>query len=292
MKKKVFLIVISLIILASVPIAVILVKRNQELRLQAAPATTLSLKPATATKELGSDFTVEIYIDTGTNVVSFADIDISYNSQILTATSINAGPFFQTPSETRKNINTPGKIGYSILATATGSRSGSGVLAYITFSAIANGQTQVSFDSSTTVGDPAENTSVLDQTISATYTITTADEPTATPLVTATPIVAATATPVVTATATPIATLTPIPTDDDGGAGGNTNPTSTPTPTATRAPAATATPTTATTTTSTTATATATPTPITELPQTGLSLPTLILIIGATALFVGGLLFI
>lgn len=259
MNKKILSIIILTFLLLSLPVAVFLVKRQQEIRMRAAPSTTLAIDPAAITKIKGESFTLQITINTGNNAVISADLDINFNPQVLTATDISPGTFFENPDEAYKTINnTTGNILYAFASSTP--KIGSGNLVSILFEAKELGTSSITFGprTGTFISD---GTDVLQQTSPGTVTITGAATPTPTPTPTSPP-----GTPTPTPTSPPGTTPTPTPTSGAGGLG----PTATPTPTKTPTP----TPTTAV---GTTPIPTPTVSPE-ELPEAGNITPTFILI--------------
>jgi hypothetical protein len=259
--KKAAIIIVTLLLLITIPLVVYYAKQQQELRSKAAPATTLELSPASATKQVGDQFTVNVVASSGSNQVTGADIVLTYNPAVL-STSVDKlalGTFFSDSSsitESPKTVDQPnGKISYtvhtndSLHAAPTNS---TGTIVSITFTAVAAGTSTVQFDrDGTNVSALTESTTthgaLLDGGLTdATYTVQTAvSSPTPTSTTAPTPTTPPGATAAPTPTTPPGATATPTPTTGTGA-------TSTPTPT--RPPGATSTPTTR-------PSATSTPTP-------------------------------
>lgn len=211
MKKKLFLILGLLIVLISIPLTVFLVFQKQLLTKKAAPTTVLSLAPAAITKNVGETFTVNINVDTGTNQIVSADLDLSFNPAVLEVSSITKGAFFPDAQEPTKIIdNNTGKIKYSLFSMVE--KQGAGIFTSIVFKGKGSGLSALSFDSTTTIGGRNE-TEALSRTVAGNYVIT-----------------AVTLTPTPTGTSTTTPTPTPI-TQAGGGQGGASIPTATPTPT-------------------------------------------------------------
>lgn len=272
MRKKIFLIFGIIIILTSVPAAVFLVKRQQEIRLRAAPTTVLSVSPATVTKNIEETFNENVVIETGGNQVAGVDIEILFNSTVLEVINVLPGTFFDSPSEIRKEIeNQTGRLFYAIGSFSPGGKSGSGTVAVVSFKAKEAGTSSLTFGSLTSVTDVNEG-EVLQNTIPGNVAVSGGATPTPTfgPTPTPTPTSGLTPTPTPTSGLTP--TPTPTPTTSSG-QGGGTIPTSTPTPTRTPTP----TPTSG-------LAATPTPTPTPTLPATGVSTP-LVFLLGAGGIF-------
>lgn len=262
MKKKIFAVIVLLLILASIPIGVYLVKRQQEIRLRAAPATVLSLTPATGEYDVGETFTINVSVNTGENLIVSADIILNYDPLVLKGLSITRGTFLENVQEIQNVIdNDTGKIIYSIYTANENAKSGTGTLASISFEGKAAGTSTIVFDPQCAVYGLGEYQDVLVDTVPGTYTIAAAI-PTATP----TPITSPTETPTPTpGGGTPTESPTPTPT---GGVGGP-EATATLTPTPTTAAGATSTP---------------TPTVSEELPEAGFFTSTLLLLIGGGVL--------
>lgn len=264
MRKKIFAIIILLLILASIPIGVYLVKRQQEIRLRAAPATVLSLTPATGEYDVDETFTINVSVDTGENLIVSADIILNYDPLILKGLSVTRGSFLENIQEIQNIIdNDTGKIIYSIYTANENAKQGTGTLASISFEGKAAGTSSVVFDSQCAVYGLGEYQDVLVDTVPGSYTIAAA-APTATP----TPITSPTETPTPTPGGeTPTESPTPTPTGGVGGPEATATPTSTPTPT-----------------TAAGTTSTPTPTVSEELPEAGFLTSTLLLLIGGGVL--------
>jgi hypothetical protein len=142
--KKVFLYISIGIILLSIPVTVFLVGRSQEIRKRAAPASILSLSPATTTKKVGDTFTLEVKLDTADNQVMTVQLRILYDPTKLRTEDITNGPFAPT-------IRVSGKADPTGAATITvGAKDnatpmkGSGTVAVLTMRAVAASSTPIS----------------------------------------------------------------------------------------------------------------------------------------------------
>lgn len=89
--KKFFLYLSIAILLLGIPVTVFLVSRNQELRKRAAPASTLSITPATVTAKKGETFSLDIKIDPATNQVGTIQIFVEYDPTKLKGEDITNG---------------------------------------------------------------------------------------------------------------------------------------------------------------------------------------------------------
>src|SRR3989337_1165288 len=77
--KKLILFGLAVILLIAIPLTVYLVGKQQELKSRAAPSTTLSFQPSSATVAVGQDVTFDIIINPNSNFVSFVHLVISYD---------------------------------------------------------------------------------------------------------------------------------------------------------------------------------------------------------------------
>ncbi len=194
--KRVVLIIVALLTLIGIPLTVYLSLRSQELRKHAAPATNISLTPASVTKAVNDEFTVEARIDTADNQVVATQINIVFDPTKLEAISITNGTLFP-------NILSSGVVGNGTASIAVGAANtttpihGTGTAAVIRFKALAATTSPVSirFANDTYVGALGEgSTNVLVGTSPTTVTITGGTTnntlgvtPTATPSGTLTP---------------------------------------------------------------------------------------------------------
>jgi hypothetical protein len=142
--KRIFLFISIGIILLAIPLTVLLVGKNQEVRKRAAPATTLSLSPSSMTKKVNDTFTVEIKIDTADNQIATIQLHIMYDPVKLQAIDITNGPL-------APRITASGKVDTSGVASITvGARdntspiTGIGTVAILTMKAISSSATPVS----------------------------------------------------------------------------------------------------------------------------------------------------
>ncbi|MCL5095915.1 MAG: Ig-like domain-containing protein [Patescibacteria group bacterium] len=237
MNKKITIVIVLVLIFVLIPLTVYLVKKRQELRSRAAPATVLSVSPAVVTKKVGDTFQINVQVTTGDNQVVGTDLYLSFNSLVLEALTIVPGGFLDNPQELKKTINNQtGKIIYS-LASFT-AKQGTGNLASINFTAKDKGTSSFAFDSGTSIAGIGE-TEALQNTLPGSITITASGasptpNPAPSPSPTPTPGATATPTPTPTGSARPGATPTIPPTATSsptpGGQGGPANPTPTPTP--------------------------------------------------------------
>ena len=155
--KRLILIILALLLLLAIPATVFLVAQRQELRKKAAPATTLSLFPATISKTVGEIFTVEAKIDTGENQVVAVEMSLTFDPEKLEAQSITNGSLF--PHILTSGVVDRGTTSISVgAASAAQPVSGTGTAAVVRFKALAPTETTASirFGSNTFVGGLGE----------------------------------------------------------------------------------------------------------------------------------------
>jgi len=98
LKRYKLQIIILLLIVISIPITLIQLSRQQEIRSRAGGGAPISLilSPLTSTQQLGKQFDVALTVNTGTNNVTSLDITITYDSRILTLVSFTPASTFST----------------------------------------------------------------------------------------------------------------------------------------------------------------------------------------------------
>ncbi|MEW6095335.1 MAG: dockerin type I domain-containing protein [bacterium] len=106
------------------------------------PLTTLKITPALQNIAVNSTFTCQVEIENVSELAA-GDLYISYDSNILEVTGIGTGTF--PPNCSAVSKVTPGKIDYSF-GLLSGSATGSGILCYLHFKAIAGGTSSVRID--------------------------------------------------------------------------------------------------------------------------------------------------
>ncbi len=250
--KKLILFGLAAILLIAIPITVYLVGKQQELKSRAAPSTTISFQPSSATAAVGQDVTFDIMINPNSNFVSFIHLVISYDPTKLEKSgaglSINTNVFpgFDPSKPPAPTFDPTGKITVDLTVGGNPStfiQHNNTKVGTLTLKAIATTEgttTPITFGSETQVltgqGDQF-NTNVLSSTTPASVTITGAVtiSPSPTPTQspsrgTPTPIPPTTPTPTLPSgiTATPTPTLppgipTPTPTTAPPGPGGPVN---------------------------------------------------------------------
>ncbi|KKQ41814.1 MAG: Family 10 xylanase [Microgenomates group bacterium GW2011_GWC1_37_8] len=261
-KKVIFVILTILLILGGVGAGVYLVQQSAEYREKAAPATTIAFTASNSSPLLGQNIDVNVEVNTGENNIMIAELNINFDPTRLEVLEVSPGNFFTNPATIGPRIdNTQGTIYYVLyLPTNATPKQGQGILAKISFSTKELGSATVNIAPNTIVGDTSEQgtvaegpRNVLIGTTPLTINVLAATTPTNTP------------TPTTPAGVSP--TAVPSPTSGIGGNGSVTpTPTRTPTSIPTTAPTQ-------------SASSSSSPTPTTEIPpipNSGISLPTLI----------------
>ena len=93
--KKLFLIGFIIILLVGIPLTIYFLQKQQETRSRAQASTTLKFSPdsdqtAPIQKQVGDAVALDVMVDPGTNLVSFAKLEIQYDSDKLATASSNA----------------------------------------------------------------------------------------------------------------------------------------------------------------------------------------------------------
>lgn len=144
-----------------------------------AAGATFSLSPASGSHNIGSVFSVNVILNTGSNETSGADAILIYEPAKLSAQSITAGAIYD--SYPIKTINaTAGKILISgITSNASSSFSGNGTFATIAFKPLVSGTSTLRFDfkaneptDSNVAKKGTQGEDILTSVSNATYTIT------------------------------------------------------------------------------------------------------------------------
>lgn len=159
---------------------------------QAYAAASLSLSPATATKNVGDAFNVDIVLNTGGDAAAGVTAILTYDTtklQVTSGSQITAGSLFTNPLTNTVN-STIGEIRFDSGSLGT-AYTGTGTVATIPFKALAAGNAAVNFTfnpSSTTntslVASAASPTNLLTTVNNGTYTISSGTTTTTTPPVT------------------------------------------------------------------------------------------------------------
>jgi len=133
-----------------------------------ATSVTMTVTPAQQTYSRDAVFVVDITLDAATYSVSAADITVNFPSTILQAQSIASGSFLSSVLTAGTISGGTAKI---TVGSGTAAKTGSGVVAKITFRALADGSATISIDPSTAVAATGQSGNVLAVRNPATITI-------------------------------------------------------------------------------------------------------------------------
>lgn len=188
----VFLLVIGVVA------GIALVQKPQEFREQAAPSTTLFVSPNTQSVPTGSDITVSVLMNTGSNQVAGMDIVLTYDPSILEVVSISKGQGVTAFDSVIKNSidNTAGKVSYSLFSVdKTKAVSGSSISTLDVIAKVKDaapvGNYTIALANESSVAALNEGQNVVVSKVPATFTVTSAP---VTATITSTPTASATAT--------------------------------------------------------------------------------------------------
>jgi hypothetical protein len=250
MKKFALTFFVLLLLVVGVGVGVYLLRRQTDFREKAAPSSTLTLSPNKSTPSVDETFTVSANINTGSNQVVAVEIHATFDETKVEAIGASNSTFFVNPKNIGPSIdNNNGTLTYTVY-TDPGSapRQGQGTVAVLTFKAKSAGNTTIALSSDTLVGANSSSgtgdlgANVLTGSTPAVLTIQGSTQATSTP------------------TPTGQSTSTPTPTS------GSSSSTNTPTPTSSSNSGSSST--------NTPTTRVGTATPATQLPDSGVSMPT------------------
>lgn len=147
--------------------------------------TDLYFVPNQPTVAPGSEFVLDIVINTGNNHVSVVDLGLTYDPQVLEGVSLEKGEFLATVLSGGQLANGSGRI--EIGAQAAGvPPQGTGVLARARFRAL-QGTSTVAIAADSSVRDPSSDQNMLQNRSAATITVQNSGNPTPTPVATPSP---------------------------------------------------------------------------------------------------------
>lgn len=178
-KNKTFSYLVILLLVFAIPVGIYLVGQKQEIRQRAAPATVLTFSPASITKKPGETFTADVIVDTGSNTISAAKIQVDFDNTKLQATALTASNYLPIVLSPKKITDTNASI--TLGSSPTEPKRGIGTLMTITFKAKGpTGDTQITFDNSTEIAGINEQTNILSGKGSMQVTISNLSVPTPT----------------------------------------------------------------------------------------------------------------
>lgn len=214
-KQIVIGVLVLLILVMGLVGALFLVRQQQELRKNAAPATKVSILPPATTTNVGEEFALTVEMNTAANTVIEAELHITFDAQKLTLKSLTSGTFLPVVLAKPQINGTVGSATVTLGAQPANTPQGKGTLATLKFEAKAPGSATVSFGPGTQARGVQEGADIIVSKVPSAVVILAAFALTQT------------STEQVTSTPTP----TPTQTGGSGGGTGGTQATSTPTPT-------------------------------------------------------------
>jgi len=99
--KKLFLIGLIIALVIAIPLTIFILQKQQEIRSKAQASTTLTFSPLSSStnplqKNAGEEFTLNLDIDPGVNLVSSTRLDITYDASVIEPTGVQ--PFTLNPA--------------------------------------------------------------------------------------------------------------------------------------------------------------------------------------------------
>jgi len=236
-KQLLYTIPVLLLLVVGMGVAIMSLQKNQDIRGRAASTgPTLALAPATETGAVGDTFSLGATLNTNSDSVSAAELQLSYDPTAVQILSFSAGTGL--PTILAPETHADGTIAVTLGSPMATPFTGAGIIGTWQVKILADKASSISFTSATQVASVGKTTNSL---------------------------VSATGTTITVAGATPSSTTsTPTPTPTTA-----QSPKATPTPTPTVARQPTATPTPASVFHALSPTATPTPTPVVTTPMTG-----------------------
>lgn len=146
--NKFFILGNLLLLLIAIPLTLYFVKKQQELRSKAAASSKLYIDPPTTnTSTTCQNFTADLTIDPGTNLISIVNFYITYDPTLLEITQITPSASF--PSIVRASSITAGAANMSVSIGSDVTRAVSSIakVATITFIPKGVGTAQINIDS-------------------------------------------------------------------------------------------------------------------------------------------------
>jgi chitodextrinase len=137
-----------------------------------AATTSLTLVPSASTVNVGSNFTVAVRVNSGTDTVNAIQANLTYDSTKIQYVSVNeTGSAFGLVAETTNN---PGSLLIGRAVAGGGLPvSGDNLVTTVTFKSIATGSVPISFGTGSLVARSTDNINVL--TVSNNTTVTVSD---------------------------------------------------------------------------------------------------------------------
>ncbi len=200
-------IVALFLLLVGVVAGIVLVQRPQDVRREAAAATSLSISPTSQTKSAGDAVAFSVVMNTGVNQVVGMDLKLMYDPSVLSVTSISKGQAISGFDTIIRNTvdNTNGTIVYSLFSVDKTKAVYGSDLPVLTIAATVkstapSGTHTITFAPETSVAAISEGQNVIASMVNGSLVISTANElntiaPTSTSVPVATGVPTATTAP-------------------------------------------------------------------------------------------------
>lgn len=160
-KKKIVAIIALFLILVGLGAGLYLMRQQQDLREKAAPATTISLVKPTKTILVDENFDVTVEVDTSTNVLSGAVLEINFDKEKLTLASFSPSTLLPVELAKAQINNTAGSATISLGAQPANPPQGKGTIATLKFEAKAAGNAAITFGPNTKAAGTNEAANVI-----------------------------------------------------------------------------------------------------------------------------------
>lgn len=160
-KKKIIAIIALFLILIGLGAGLYLMRQQQDLREKAAPATTISVKKPAKTILVGESFDATIEVDTATNTLSGAVLEINFDKEKLTLASFSPSTLLPVELAKAQINNSAGSATISLGAQPSNPPQGKGTIATLKFEAKAAGNAAITFGSNTKAAGTNEAANVI-----------------------------------------------------------------------------------------------------------------------------------
>ncbi len=146
--NKFFILGNLLLILIAIPVTLFFVKKQQEVRSKAAASSKLYFNPAnTNTSTQCQNFTVDLMVDPGSNIVSIVDFYITYDPTKVDITQITPSTNFSTTVRASSIASGTASMSVAVGSDVTRAVSTVSKVATITFSPKVEGAASITIDS-------------------------------------------------------------------------------------------------------------------------------------------------
>ncbi|RJR15403.1 hypothetical protein C4579_02340 [Candidatus Microgenomates bacterium] len=186
------------------------VKQRQDTRQRAAAATSLTLLASSTNVSVNDEVTINVQMNTGVNLVTAAEVEISFDTTVFSGISIEKGPFADSTLGGDGTI-TGGKARIVVSNGTQNPKQGTGTIAILRLRALrAINYSQINFTPKTAVAAVGEDASVLASSGAVGVTVWDGNaSPAPSPTIAASPTSAPS--PTLIPSATPLASATPQP---------------------------------------------------------------------------------